>query len=118
MFGFGNRKKYNGVIDTKLNNEYQIQTRENPKFPGALAYLELIDIAWAAKMTEDEGALYIAALYYCGILKEGYQSEAEALLPRIHSVVEFGLPKGMISKARWSKFSAAINDAKHEADVD
>lgn len=34
---------------------------------GALAYLGLIDNAWAAKMTEDEGALYIATLYYCRI---------------------------------------------------
>ena len=32
MFGFGNRKKYNGIVDTKLNNEYQIATRDNPSF--------------------------------------------------------------------------------------
>jgi hypothetical protein len=51
MFGSGifanKRKKYNGTVDTKLKNEYQIATRDNPSFPGALAYLGLIDNAWA-----------------------------------------------------------------------
>lgn len=33
MFGlFKNRKQYNGTVDTKLNNEYQIQTRDNELF--------------------------------------------------------------------------------------
>jgi hypothetical protein len=117
MFGFGNRKKYNGSVDIKLNNEYQIPTRSNPSFPGMLAYLELIDNAWAAKMSEDEGALYIATLYYCGIRKRGVTAEADALYSRIQSVVGFGLPKGLISASRWSKFSSAIQEANHEAGI-
>jgi hypothetical protein len=117
MFGFGDRKKYNGAIDIKLNNEYQIATRDNSNFPGMLAYLDLIDNAWKAKMSEDEGALYIATLYYCGILKRGLHTEAIPLLARIQSIVGFGLPKGMISQARWSKFSAAIQQAKQEAGI-
>ncbi len=117
MFGFGNRKKYNGAVDVKLNNEYQILTRGNPSFPGMLAYLELIDNAWNAKMSEDEGSLYIATLYYCGILKLGHHEEAVALHKRIHSVVSFGLPKGMISQVRWAKFSDAIKQANSEAGI-
>lgn len=117
MLGFGGRKKYNGAVDIKLNNEYQIATRDNPSFPGTLAYLELIDNAWAAKMSEDEGALYIATLYYCGILKHGLHAEASALHSRIQSIVGFGLPKGMISQARWAKFSAAIQQANLEAGI-
>ena len=115
MFGFGNRKKYNGIVDTKLNNEYRIATRNNPSFPGMLAYLELIDNAWNVKMSEDEGALYIAVLYYCGILKHGHTKEAADLLPRIHSIVQFGLPKGMITQARWAKFSDAIQQANADS---
>ncbi len=117
MFGFGNRKKYNGAVDVKLNNEYQIPTRDNPSFPGMLAYLELIDNAWNAKMSEDEGALYIATLYYCGILKHGLHAEAYALHSRIQSIVSFGLPKGMISQTRWEKFSGAIQQANREAGI-
>lgn len=117
MFGFGDRKKYNGSVDIKLNNEYQIATRNNPNFPGMLAYLELIDNAWKAKMTEDEGALYIATLYYCGILKRGLRDEASDLYSRIKSIVSFGLPKGMISQARWDKFSVAIQQANHETGI-
>ncbi|MFZ2209566.1 MAG: hypothetical protein WAV22_12945 [Porticoccaceae bacterium] len=117
MFGFGNRKKYNGAVDVKLNNEYQIPTRDNPSFPGMLAYLELIDNAWNAKMSEDDGVLYIATLYYCGILKHGLHTEAHALHSRIQSIVSFGLPKGMISQARWEKFSGAIQQANREAGI-
>ena len=117
MFGFGNRKKYNGAVDIKLNNEYQIPTRDNPSFPGMGAYLELIDNAWNTKMSEDEGALYIATLYYCGILKHGLHAEASALHSRIQSIASFGLPKGMISQARWEKFSGAIQQANQEAGI-
>ena len=117
MFGFGGRKKYNGVVDTKLNNEYQIATRNNPGFPGILAYLQLIDCAWSAKMSEDEGALYIATLYYSGTLKQGLHTEASALLSRIRSVVQFGLSKGMISQTQWDKCSSAIDLAKKAAGI-
>ena len=117
MFGFGNRKRYNGAVDTKLNNEYQTATRDNPNFPGMLAYLEIIDNAWNTKMSESEGALYIATLYYCGILKHGLHTEAEALRSRIESIVAFDLPRGMISQTRWSKFSEAIEQAFQEADT-
>jgi hypothetical protein len=117
MFGFGRRKKYNGVVDTKLNNEYQIQTRENSNFPGILAYLGLIDNAWNWKLSEDEGALYIATLYYCGILKDGQFEEATALLPRIIAIVRLGLSKGMISSERWGKILVGINKANKDAGV-
>jgi len=66
MFGSGRRKRYNGAVDVKLNNEYQINTQNSPGFPGALAYLRL-DNAWNGKMSEDEAALYIATLYCCGL---------------------------------------------------
>ena len=117
MFGFGRRNKYNGAVDTKLNNEYQIVTQGNPGFPGALAYLELIDNAWNAKMSEDEAALYIATLYYCGTVKEGLHAEAGPLLSRIHTIVQLGLPKGRISQARWDKLSGAIQQANNEASI-
>lgn len=117
MFGFRNRKKYNGTVDIKLNNEYQIPTRDNPNFPGISAYLNLIDNAWNSKMSEDDGALYVATLYYCGILKKGLHTEADLLLPRIQSIISFGLPKGIISQDRWSKFAAAIQQTNQEARI-
>lgn len=117
MFGFGNRNKYNGVVDLKLNNEYQIRTRDNENFPAIGAYLELIDNAWNTKMSEDEGALYVATLYYCGILKIGLREEASALHSHIQSVAGFGLSKGIISQDRWLRFSGAIQQANQEAGV-
>jgi hypothetical protein len=99
MFGLGRKRKlYNGAVDTKLNNEYQIATRDNSKFPGSLYYLQLIDNAWGANMSEDEAALYIATLYYDGIVKQGHLTEASALHGRIQSIVKFGRAKGLISE--------------------
>jgi hypothetical protein len=99
MFGLGRKRKlYNGAVDTKLNNEYQIATRNNPKFPGSLYYLQLIDNAWGASMSEDEAALYIATLYYEGIAKQGHLTEAGALHSRILSIVEFGRARRLISE--------------------
>ena len=117
MFGFGRRKKYNSIIDTKLNNEYQIETRDNPKFLGILAYLELIDKAWLANMTEDEGALFIAIIHLADLTEEKHTEEAELLLDRIRSISEFGLSMGLISTRRWSKFLATINDITKKANT-
>lgn len=112
MFGlFKNRKKYNGTVDTKLNNEYQILTRDNELFPGLMAYLQLIDNAWAASMTEDEAAMYIATLYYCGLVQSGHNAEARAVGFRLNSVGQFGVNNGSISQDKALKFLAAIQSA-------
>lgn len=117
MFGFGKRKKYNGAADIKINIEYQIITQDNPNFPGVIAYLELIDNAWNAKMSEDEGALYIAILYYCGLVKHGLHEEAKSRLSRIDAIVNVGLSKGSIAQARWDKFFGAIQQSNQEAGI-
>jgi len=118
MFGlFKNRKKYNGQVDIKLNNEYSIRTKGNPHFPAIMAYLELIDIAWNSQMSEDEAAMYIATLYFSGLCKNGYGAEASALLPRIVDIAEFGVNKGLISDQRWQKFAGAIRDAREIAGI-
>ena len=111
MFGFfKNRKRYNGDVDTKLNNEYQIVTRDNPLFPGMLAYLELIDNAWSVKMTEAEAAMYIAVLYHDGIRKHGYVAEAHALADRVRAIAQFNLQTGQLSQERANKFIGVLGD--------
>jgi len=114
MFGFGKRKQYNGAVDAKINKEYRIDTQNSPGFPGALAYLGLIDKAWSGKMSEDEAALYIATLYCCGLVRNGSRAEAADLNSRISSIGPFGVSKGLVSQERWERFSAAIRDAKEE----
>ena len=112
---FRNRKRYNGTVDIKLNNEYQIQTKDNKAFPGMLAYLEIIDKGWETKMSEDECAMYIATLYYCGIVKEGVnQEEVPGLKARIEKIGAFGKDKKLISVQRFEKFMAAIKQTELE----
>ena len=113
MFGFGKRKKYNGAIDTKLNSEYQIKTRDNPSFPGVLAYLERIDGFWNANLSEDQGALILATVYYCGTVKAGDTSEAERLLQRINTVAASDVNKGLISETFWGACKRDIAAARN-----
>lgn len=111
LFGIGDkRKKYNGTVDTKLNNEYQICTNnsQNQSFPGVIKYFELIDAAWNEKMNVDEAALYIATLYWAALFENGKTKEAKPVRARIESVGKFGLEKGMISQKWWNKFYSAI----------
>jgi len=110
MFRIGKRKRFNAVIDTKLNNEYQINTQNNIAFPQINAYLNLLDMAWNNKMTEDEGALYIATLYCCGIIKkDGYNKESSKIMDRIDSILDFSVPKGLISKTFASRCLTDLN---------
>jgi hypothetical protein len=111
MFGlFKSRPKYNGTVDTKLNNEYQIDTR-GKAFPGPASYLKILDLAWQTGMNEDEAAMYVATLYFCGIMKAGLEDEAARILERLNSVGDFGLSKGMIDGQRHAKFIATIKEA-------
>lgn len=113
MFGlFKNRKQYNGTVDAKLNNEYQIQTRDNEFFPGVMGYLQLIDNAWDAKMSEDEAAMYIASLYASGLKKHGFYDVAWPVVERLTAVGKFGVSRGMIRAELADRFMSAVESAR------
>jgi len=110
VFGlFKNRKRYNGDVDTKLNNEYQIATRDNPMFPEVMAYLGLIDEAWNGKMSEAEAAIFIAVLYHDGIRQAGYHMDAQALGDRIRSIAAFSIQTGQMRADRAARFVSVID---------
>jgi hypothetical protein len=111
VFGFGNRKEYNGAVDLKLADGYGIATRDNPKFPGILAYLKMIDEAWSAKFTEEEAAMFVATLYYSGLKREGLTEEANALAARLSSTGQVDFAAGKIGMQRLAAFMAAIEKA-------
>lgn len=108
MFGFGKRKRYNAEVDTKLNNEYGIATKDNPHFPEILSYLKYIDECWLVSLNSNECALWIATRCYCAWMKAGLQLQAGLLLDRMMSVGKFGVEKGMISEGIWKKSLANI----------
>lgn len=113
MFGlFKNRKQYNGTVDAKLNNEYQIQTRDNEFFPGLSDYLQLIGNAWDAKMSEDEAAMYLASLYAAGLKKHGFYDVAWPVVERLTAVGEFGVSRGMIRAELAARFMSAVESAR------
>ena len=111
MFGFRNRKQYNGNVDVKLIDGYGIATRDNPKFPGVLAYLKMIDQAWESKFTEEEAAMFIATLYYSGLKREGHHSEARALASRLSTTGQADFGAGKIDMQRLAAFMAAVEKA-------
>ena len=90
---------------------------EEPKKKSAKAAVKTVKPKKAskAKMSEDEGALYVATLYFCGIVKAGLHGEASPLLLRISSIAQFGLSKHTISEDRWNKFSMAIQQANDDS---
>ena len=113
MFGiFKNRKKFNGSVDAKLNNEYQIETRDNSFFPGLTAYLQLLDTAWEAQMNEDEAAMYLASLYAAGLKKHGFYDVAWPVVDRLTAVGKFGVSRGMIRPELADKFMSAVESAR------
>lgn len=114
MFGFRNRQKYNGTVDTKINNEYQIATRDNPLFPAPLAYLQLIDTPFANHASEDECALQIATLYLAGLFRHGLWDDARVLAGRIESVTSFGLQRGLIRQEVWDRCVDLIERTQRE----
>lgn len=114
IFWFRNRKKYNGAVDVKLNNEYQIETRDNPHFPGILKYLEFIDVSWNENATEDECALRIATLYLSGLIRHGLWDEGRVVASRFEHVGPYGVERGLIRLEIWEKCVALIQKTQRE----
>ncbi|MCW5614367.1 MAG: hypothetical protein KIT32_04550 [Rhodocyclaceae bacterium] len=114
MFGFRSRKKYNAAVDVKLNNEFQIQTRGNPNFPGVLKYLELIDVSWNNKASEDECALQIATLYLCGLVRHSFWDECQVISGRFGQVGPYGVERGLIRQEVWDKCVSLVKKAQRE----
>ena len=111
MFEFNSgSKKYRACVDVKVNNEYQIVTEndKNPHFPAPLKYIEIIDLVKKSGANEDEAALHIAVIYYCGLLKNGNKEAAEKLYQLISRVANFGIEKGYIKTDWWKKHLALI----------
>lgn len=117
MFGFRNRKKYNGSVDVKLNNEYQIPTQDNPKFPGVLQYLALIDESWNNYASEDECAMQIATLYVCGLFRQHLWEEARLIAERMDHIGPFGIKHGLIRSEVWDKCIALVEKTQREVSV-
>lgn len=115
MFGFRNRKKYNASVDVKLNNEYQISTRDNPHFPGVLKYLELIDVSWNNKASEDECAMQIATLYLSGLFRASLFEEAKAVSERLVHIGQYGVERGLVRIEIFEKCIALGESALKKA---
>ena len=111
MFGFRNRRQYNGTVDMKLKDGYGIPTKDNPNFPGLLAYLKIIDQAWESKFTEEEAAMFVATLYYSGLKREGFTAEARVLATRLSATGPTDFGAGKISMHRLATFMAAVEKA-------
>jgi hypothetical protein len=73
--------------------------------------LKLIDTAWDSKFTEEEAAMYIATLYYSGLVRERYSDDARALAVRISSTGQADFGAGKISMQRLTAFMAAVEKA-------
>lgn len=111
MLGFRDRKKFNGNVDHLLTSAYKIVTRDNPIFPGVLAYLEMLDQAWSAKFTDEEAAMFVATLYYSGLMQHGFYDEAGPLEIRLQEIGARGFAAGKIGMQRLSSFKAHIDKA-------
>ncbi len=114
MFGFRNRKKYNGAVDTKLNDDYQIATRDNDKFPGILKYLEMIDASWNNNANEDECAMQIGTLYLCGLFRNSLWDETRIVAANMDRIGLQGVRTGRIRKEIWEKCVALVEQTQRE----
>lgn len=115
MFGFGARKRYNAKVDTILTNDFQIVTDNsaNPRFPGILKYLELIDDIYYAKESAELAASSLATQYYVGLIKNGSDSDrkdAEALLVRIQTLMREYLANGLIEQGHFDYTSKGLEE--------
>lgn len=117
MFFFKNRQKYNGKVDGIITEGYRIATRDNDKFPGLTKYLELLDACWAERYTEQEAAMFVAALYYSGLMANGYLKEASALMKNIAAMGHAASASGEISANRMMAFMAHIEVANKRARI-
>lgn len=122
LFGLINRagkarRRYNGAVDIRLRNEYQIETNGNNHFPELTEYLNFIKLSKKNSMNADETALHIATLYYCSLLSAQMFEEASAVLLSIEALSLKHTLEGYISEQSYLKSLELISDAETEANI-
>jgi hypothetical protein len=118
MFGPSDRrKKYNSTVNGLIREAYQIAIQDNPKFPGILAYLKLIDTAWYGKWTAEKAAFYIAVVYYEGLVRHGYWDEATSLRTQIYNTASIGHSRGLIAQKTWEGFMSEVDRISNEGNI-
>ena len=109
---FGRRKRWNGNVALMIENDYQVKRRGNPDYPGIIAELEHLDIAWRTKATEHEAACMMAVNLFCGLVDHGRNDEAMEFYPKMMAVAEPHVASGLIRPVPWSRYSKAIEESK------
>jgi hypothetical protein len=101
---FNKRRRYNGAVATLL-----------PAFgftldeAGTMKTLNVLDTAWQQKYNENEAALFVAYLFFHGVLKVD-RARADEILARIKFVEGDWSRKGIVRKELASRFSAKANE--------
>ncbi len=109
---FGKRRKWNGAVARIIEEDYGVQRRGNPDWPGIYAELEFLDLAWAIKQNEDEAALMMVVNLFCGYTDHGRMDLARELYPMMMAVAEPQIASGLIRPNHWERFSKAIEESK------
>lgn len=109
---FGKRRKWNGAVARIIENDYGVQRRGNPDWPGINAELEFLDMAWAVKQNENEAALMMVVNLFCGYVDHGHINKAREMYPRMMTVAEPHVATGVIRPEHWARFAAAIEESK------
>ena len=109
---FGKRKKWNAAVALMVENDYGIQRRGNPDWPGINAELEILDGVWAAKQNENEAALMMVVNLFCGYVDHGRLDLARAMYPKMMAVADPQIASGIIRANHWERFSRHIEECK------
>lgn len=114
------RREYNAKVDQIIRNDFGIvpQSSVDSRFPGALAYLELIDAAYYDNGSPEQAALRVLIPFFSGLHKSGVEkdrSDANILFEKIKKNMHSYLARGVLSQYKFDGYSALIK--KHTGHV-
>jgi hypothetical protein len=111
----GKRKQYNGRVDSILKDKLKIDTNHesDPRFPGVLSYLNLIDKGWHSKFSAEETATMISCGLFLGMKNNKLfksASEENYLRRNIIRFVQINYEKGNIKQDMYEAAKQDIVD--------
>jgi len=108
-----NRSEYNAKVSQIIKDDFGItpDSLVDPRFPGVLAYLELIDEIYYNDGSPEQAALRVMIPLFGGLRKsqlEKDRSDAVLLFEKIKKHVRLYLSSGAISQQVFDGYSAVL----------
>jgi len=109
--------EYKARVERNFVRVYEFEPREDHNTACTKAFTDGIERAWNNELSQEEGTLYAATVYYTSLTRYSLYSQARRVLEGMNKHIEQAAASGEITSAHIDKTAQRIMEAQHAAGI-